>query len=122
MTEGVVKYSAYNYRVAGAQVSIYVSALLRHILKYYNGQWEDPKTRVPHLANAIACNAILIDGHVQGNIIDDRPPAVDVDKVLLECEDIIAHLRKEFPPEKRVGPGRWTELNKNDFNEKGKKK
>ncbi len=110
-----MKYSAYNYRVAGAQVSVYVSAVLRHMLKYFNGQWADPKTKVPHLANAEAGIAILIDGHVMGNIKDDRPPAVDMDKLLNECEDIIAHLRTQFPPEKCLGPGRWTEKNKHDF-------
>ncbi len=122
MTEGLTKYSAYNYRVAGAQVMVYVSALLRHIFKYVNGQWADPKTTVPHLANAEACLAILIDGHEQGNIIDDRPPAVDVDKLLSECEAIVAHLRKTFPPEKCIGPGRWTEKNKGTFTESSPEK
>ncbi len=97
MTEGGYKYSAYNYREAGVNVSVYYSALQRHIMKYYNGEWDDQKTGVPHLASALSCIAILIDGHVKGNINDDRPPKVNMSELLTEMQASVEHLQKLFP-------------------------
>lgn len=90
--EGDSKYIAYNFRVAGVRASVYVGALRRHLMKYYNGQWADPKTRVPHLASVAACVAILIDGHVTGLINDDRPPAVSLDLEVELAEEVIKHV------------------------------
>jgi len=90
--EGDSKYIAYNFRVAGVRVSVYVSALRRHLMRYFNGEWADKKTGVPHLASVAACTAILIDGHVVGNIVDDRPPAVDLDDEMAEAERIIGRV------------------------------
>lgn len=102
-TEGDAKYGAYNYRVAGVNVSTYVAALNRHIGKYYDcGEWADPKTDVPHLANALACIAVLIDGHVKGNIKDDRPPQV---KNLYNWAEALSKKLHEMYPD---GPGRYT--------------
>lgn len=75
LAEGMMKYGAWNWRPAGARASIYVSALERHMDKWFNGEEHDPETGVPHLANACACLAVLIDALTQGNLTDDRPPA-----------------------------------------------
>ena len=96
MTEGDLKYGGYNYREAGVQASVYVAALRRHVAKYTNGEWADPKTKVPHLANAIACLAVLIDGHEHGNINDDRPPVQSSD-LYDRAEEIVKHLQTIFP-------------------------
>ena len=90
--EGDSKYIAYNFRVAGVRVSVYVAALRRHLMRYFNGEWADKKTGVPHLASVAACTGILIDGHVTDNIIDDRPPGVDMGDEMAEAERIIAHV------------------------------
>lgn len=90
--EGDSKYIAYNFRVAGVRASVYVSALRRHLARYFNGEWADKKTRVPHLASVAACTAILIDGHVTGLINDDRPPAVDLNDETTRAEEIIKHV------------------------------
>ena len=97
MTEGDYKYRGYNYRMDGVCVSTYISALGRHTAKFYNGEWEDQTTRVPHLASMISCIAIIIDGFVTGNINDDRPPAVDMDCLLSQFSDIIENLQYLFP-------------------------
>ena len=76
LIEGDQKYGGYNFRVYGARVSVYIAACRRHIMKYYNGEWEDKKTKVPHLASALACLAIIVDGVVKGNLVDDRPPEI----------------------------------------------
>lgn len=90
--EGDSKYIAYNFRVAGVRATVYVAALKRHLARYTNGEWADKKTGVPHLASVAACTAILIDGHVVGNIIDDRPPGVDLSDCMEEAERVIAHV------------------------------
>lgn len=97
MTEGDLKYGGYNYREAGVCVSIYDAALGRHMSKFMQGEWADPKTEVPHLANALACVAVLIDGFVQGNINDDRPPKQDMGKLYDEMQQAVAHLQSLFP-------------------------
>lgn len=106
MTEGDCKYAGYNYRESGVGISTYVAAAMRHLFKYYNGEWADPKTKVPHLASFLACGAILVDGHEQGNMNDDRPPKQNMDKILTEFEAITKHLHEIFPN----GPERVTEL------------
>jgi len=106
MTEGDCKYGGYNSRVEGVAVSTYVAALLRHLFDFYNGEWAYPQSKVPHLASVLANSAIIVDGFVQGNIIDDRPPKQDVSKLLIEFQSIVEHLHKTFPN----GPERFTEV------------
>ena len=110
MTEGDAKYGGYNYRVGGVLCSVYIAAGLRHLVKYYNGEWADKKTMVPHLASALACIAILIDSHSCGVLKDDRPPVSDVGGLLSEFEGLVAHLHKLFPN----GPGRYTQKGVSD--------
>lgn len=97
MTEGDLKYGAYNYREAGVQASIYYAAAGRHLDKWYNGEECDPKTRVPHLASALACIAVLIDGIEKANWTDDRPPSTNLGGLLDAFEEKVAHLQKIFP-------------------------
>lgn len=108
MTEGDYKYGAYNYRVAGVQASVYISALRRHMAKWYNGEDFDPKTGVPHLANAIACLGVLIDALEAEALIDDRPPKIAIGAMFDRMQVRVRKLQEVFPPNK--GPGRYTEL------------
>lgn len=100
MTEGGYKYGAYNYREKGILASVYYASARRHMMKYFAGEWEDPKTKVPHLGSALSCIAILIDGHVMGNLVDDRPPHVDMQKLLDSMEANVKHLQDIFPEPK----------------------
>ena len=92
-TEGALKYGAFNWRVAGVRNSIYRAALDRHIKKYWNGEWADPKTKAPHLANALACIAITLDAHVVGKLTDDRPPIADLTSLIDQAEGLVSHLK-----------------------------
>lgn len=106
MAEGDLKYGGYNYRVAGVKVSVYIAACCRHLFKFFwCGEWADPKTKVPHLGNALACLAILVDGFEQGNIVDDRPPRQS-SSLFDRAEAIMKHLQSIFP---RKTP-RYTEI------------
>ena len=97
LLEGALKYGRYNWRIKGVRVSIYLDALKRHIEKYEEGQWADPKTTVPHLANAAACLCIILDAGLAGMLTDDRPPSLpNHDQWIDGMTDIVMHLKKTF--------------------------
>ena len=81
-TEGALKYGSYNWRVAGVRASTYMSAAGRHQAKWWNGEECDPATKVKHLANAMACLAIVLDAELVGLLNDDRPPKADMAKLI----------------------------------------
>lgn len=94
--EGALKYGRYNWRIAGVRASIYREALDRHLMRWWNGQDVDPKTRVKHLASIIACAGILLDAELCGKLEDDRPPAAPIWELIDEQEEIVAHLKEVF--------------------------
>ncbi len=104
LTEGDLKYGGYNWRIAGVKASVYVAALRRHLAKWWNGEEEDPKTGVPHLASVLACVAILVDAGEMGMLKDDRPPKAPVGYLLEEFEKKVKQLQGMFPN----GPRRFT--------------
>ncbi|MGI0010140.1 MAG: dATP/dGTP diphosphohydrolase domain-containing protein [Nitrosopumilaceae archaeon] len=97
--EGALKYGAYNWRVSGVRTSIYKAALERHLGKFWNGEWADVTTNVPHLASIIACAGIILDANLCGKLIDDRPPPVDMGKDIEQQEKIVVHLQELFKNE-----------------------
>ncbi len=97
MVEGDQKYGGYNYRDAGVMASIYYAAANRHLDKWYNGEDVDVKTGIPHLANAIACLAVLIDGIEVGRWTDDRPPVTNLTRLLDDFEHRVGKLKEIFP-------------------------
>lgn len=109
-TEGATKYGAYNWRVAGVRASIYKAALERHLKKWWNGEWADKKTKVPHLASVIACAAIILDADLAGKLTDDRPPAVDLSSLIDSLEANVRHLKDLH---RDMNPKHYTEVNKN---------
>ena len=108
MTEGDLKYGGYNYRTAGVKASVYFAAANRHLNKWFNGEWADQKTEVPHLASALACIGVLIDAIECDKLNDDRPPKCDMDALLNEMERRVIHLQQLFPD----GPERHKEIDK----------
>ncbi|QSI31469.1 hypothetical protein GNX71_18545 [Variovorax sp. RKNM96] len=91
-TEGALKYGSYNWRVAGVRASTYKSAHDRHVSKWWNGENFDPKTKVHHLANAMACLGIILDAELVGLLNDDRPPKADMAGLIERLEATTAHL------------------------------
>lgn len=94
--EGASKYGAYNWRAAGARASVYVSALRRHLAKWWNGEDVDPVTQVPHLASVAACVAVLIDVSVADTLVDDRPPRLNALPPWIDGKgvELVAHVRR----------------------------
>lgn len=72
---GNVKYGAWNYRAEGARASVYYAALNRHMDRWWEGEEFDQVDGTPHLANALACIAIIIDAWHSSKLLDDRPPS-----------------------------------------------
>jgi hypothetical protein len=91
--EGDLKYGRTNWREAGVRTMIYVDACLRHIEKFKDGEWADPTTNVPHLANALACLSIIIDAHHSGKLNDDRPKSAPAAEVIDELGGVVKHLK-----------------------------
>lgn len=96
--EGALKYGRYNWRISGVRSSIYYAAMKRHQKKWWNGENADKATRVKHLASVMACAGILLDAELCGKLEDDRPPAVDISKLMDSDEMLakIAHLKQLF--------------------------
>ena len=95
--EGAQKYGRFNWRVSGVRASIYKAALDRHIAKWWNGEDCDPVTKVPHLANAIACIGIILDADISDKLTDDRPPPQpDLSAIIDGLSATVTHLKELF--------------------------
>jgi hypothetical protein len=92
--EGASKYGAFNWRSAGVRSSIYKAAHDRHMSKWWNGEDVDAVTKVPHLASAMACLAIIADARLCGKLTDDRPPVADMDGLIKQAEAVVAGVMK----------------------------
>lgn len=105
LTEGDLKYWAYNWRVKGVSARVYVAAMLRHLFKWFSGEHADRKTGVPHLWSVGACLAIMIDAQAIGKFIDDRPPRAPMDDWLEKCRNHVLHLREVYRHAERPKDG-----------------
>lgn len=102
---GNVKYGAWNWRAGGARASVYVSALHRHVDRWWAGEEFDPADGTPHLANALCCLNIIIESKYDGKLIDDRPPSIDVDRAYQMVEELMPKIREKY---KDLDPKHWT--------------
>ncbi|MDE2104021.1 MAG: hypothetical protein KGL39_42685 [Patescibacteria group bacterium] len=95
--EGALKYGKFNWRVAGVRFSVYLDAMLRHLVKLADGEWADATTQVPHLASVIACCGILLDARDIGKLTDDRAPAKPGTSAQVdELQRAVSHLKSVF--------------------------
>jgi Domain of unknown function (DUF5664) len=94
MTDGGLKYGPFNWRERGkpVQARTYVSAALRHIAKWFDGEEIDPESGAPHLGHARACLGILIDAAQCGNMLDNRPFAGHSPAMLKAGESVVKKL------------------------------
>lgn len=73
MMDGGDKYGPYNFREEGVGAGTYISAALRHIRDWLDGEELAPDSGVHHLGHARACLGIILDGIAMENLVDDRP-------------------------------------------------
>ncbi|WP_019919080.1 dATP/dGTP diphosphohydrolase domain-containing protein [Methyloversatilis discipulorum] len=94
--EGMLKYGRTNWRDAGVRASIYVDAAKRHLDAWFEGEEVAPDSGVPHLANALACIAIIVDAKAAGKLHDDRAYNGSGYRALVEqLTPIVAQLREQ---------------------------
>ncbi len=96
LLEGALKYGRLNWRAGGARASVYYSAARRHFALWFEGEEVDPKTKVPHLASALANLAIIVDAQQKGVLIDDRQYPGGLPVTLKQVSQIIPHLQEMF--------------------------
>ena len=71
--DGAKKYGAYNWRTTSIASSVYYAAALRHLMAWWDGEQVAADSGLPHLAHALACLGLLVEGTEVGNLVDDRP-------------------------------------------------
>ena len=73
LMDGARKYGPYNWRKSGVSACVYISAAMRHLRDYLDGEEIAADSQVHHLGHAMACLAIILDSIEVGNLVDDRP-------------------------------------------------
>jgi hypothetical protein len=75
MADGEKKYGRFNWRPTGSTVSVFVDAMVRHLMAYYAGENYAPDSKIHHLGHIMAGCAILLDAELHGVLNDDRDHA-----------------------------------------------
>lgn len=68
---GAIKYAAHNWR-SGLERSRLISAAMRHIIAYNEGEDQDPETGLSHLDHASCCLMFAREMHETHPHLDDR--------------------------------------------------
>lgn len=69
---GAKKYGAFNWREAKVCATTYISAIMRHLDAWRDGENLDPEDGLCHLAHIGSNINILIDAAANGMLVDDR--------------------------------------------------
>jgi len=83
--EGAAKYGPYNWRNEKISTSVYYAAALRHLTAWWDGEDDATDSGAHHLAHAMACLALILDGKSCAMLNDDRPPAGGTPRLLEEA-------------------------------------
>lgn len=97
--EGELKYGRNNFRATPVAASVYVAAAKRHLDEWMEGADVAADTGSPHLGNALACIAILVDAGVNGSLIDDRNYTMSpgaYERHLAELTAQVGSLKQQF--------------------------
>lgn len=86
MMDGAAKYNPYNWREKKVPARTYISAAMRHLLDYLDGEETATDSGVHHLGHVIGCCAIVLDAMETGNLIDDRPTKGTAAAILARLE------------------------------------
>lgn len=107
LLEGMSKYGRSNWRAAGVRASIYVDACKRHLDAWFEGEELSPEG-VPHLANALACLAILVDAEAHGKLHKDRQfaPTAGYRNLVTRLTPLVNQIKMEY---KDKSPKHWDE-------------
>lgn len=70
--QGADKYKPYNWRETKVCASTYISAMMRHLNAWRDGEDVDRESQISHLGHIIANANILLDAQHCGTLTDDR--------------------------------------------------
>ncbi len=87
MRDGARKYGPFNWRDNKVIASIYVSACMRHVLAWLDGEECASDSGQHHLGHARACLGIILDAMETDSLDDDRPTAGAVPRLIAELEE-----------------------------------
>lgn len=104
---GMVKYGAWNWRVAGVRTSVYASGIQRHFDRFMSGEDYDPVDGQHHLGAIMAGCGIILDAQAAGTLTDDRPPSVSVAATYADIESRFK-AAQERAKEKGLNPVHYT--------------
>lgn len=107
--EGMLKYGQFNWRAKKVRMSVYLSALQRHMIKLNSGEMHDPQSLIMHVCNMLSCAAIIGDALLEGKLIFDRPPLAD--GLLKFMDDVPAQLKNLKEVFGHNNPVQYTEQN-----------
>lgn len=93
---GLLKYGAWNWRMAGVRTSTYISAIERHLEGFKSGETFDPVDGTEHLGNIMACCALILEAQEAGMLTDDRPPVVSHRAALARAEAQMEVLKVKY--------------------------
>ncbi len=96
MLEGARKYGPFNWRKAGVCASVYIGAVDRHLTAWKEGEDIDPASGLSHITKAISSLTVLRDSMLEGNWVDDRPPAVKIGWVE-QLSELAARILERYP-------------------------
>jgi hypothetical protein len=88
MRGGAAKYGHYNWRDEQVSTSVYVNAMFRHLVKFWEGHNTDEESGLPHLAHVAASCLILLDAAECSGLDDDRPEQ-QFDLIVEMLEEIV---------------------------------
>lgn len=97
MLEGARKYGKFNWRVGKARASVYVDAALGHIYQWWEGEDDDPDSKVSHLTKAITSLMVMRDAMIQGRFVDDRPPKTNLPPVREQLQAAVDDIFERTP-------------------------
>jgi hypothetical protein len=75
LEDGAAKYGVANWRDIPVEARTYISAAMRHLLAWADGEDWVPDSHGHHLGHALATIAIVLDAWACGTLIDNRPKA-----------------------------------------------
>lgn len=103
--EGALKYGRSNWRVMGVKASIYVDAAKRHLNAWFEGEenstfetddGEIIDSGIPHLGNALACIAIIVDAKAAGLLVDDRQIKGGYNELIEKVTPLVKLLKERY--------------------------
>lgn len=109
LLEGMLKYGRNNWRAESVLASVYVSAAIRHLTEWFEGADNSLDSNVPHLGNALACLAIIVDAKAHKCLIDDRNfgDAAAFQELLVGLRGNVAQLVEQYG---EIQPVHYTKL------------